>query len=162
MLKQMPHILAAIAITLLLACCNRSETGRNQEFIVFERDTRDKDMGFKPTTQQIDQAETKLVEYLETKTRNNQTIYVRSLDENMPLQDRLVYYKRRYFGRISVNGERIIKIEFVFVRCGGQGEWEKIAYTNDETKGCWWSVLYNLDRDQIDDLNHRLIQITPQ
>lgn len=99
------HWLGHILAILLLACCNRTETRRTQEFIVFERDTREKDMGFKPT-----------------------------------------------FGRISVNGEHIIKIEFVFVRCGGQGEWEKIAYTNDETKGCWWSVLYNLDRDQIDDL----------
>jgi hypothetical protein len=75
-----------------------------------------------------------------------------ALDGNVPLQDQLKYYKRRYFGRTSIEGEQIIKIEFVFVRCGGQDEWKKIEYTNDKTKDCWMSVQYSIDHDQIYDL----------
>jgi len=77
---------------------------------------------------------------------------VNSLDGMVPLQDQLKHYKRRYFGRSSIEGEKVIKIEFVFVRCGGQDEWKKIEYTNDNTKDCWWSVQYNIDRDEIYDL----------
>lgn len=79
-------------------------------------------------------------------------IYVNSLDGKVPLQDQLKCYKRRYFGRTSIEGEKIIKIEFIFVRCGGQNEWKQIEYTNDKTKDCWWSVQYSIDYDQIYDL----------
>jgi len=138
-----------------LTCCNNSERRLNQEFVVFENDTRDKEIGFKPTTNQIDKAELKLLDYLETKTNNNQTIYVNSLDNKVPLQQQLKYYKRRYFGVTNSAGEKIIKIEFVFVRCGGQDEWKQIDYTNDKTNGCWWTVQYNINHDQIYNLNLR-------
>ena len=148
MLKQTIYILAI----LLLICCNNSARRFTQDFIVFESDTRDKDIGFKPTTSQIDEAEKKLHEYLKAKTKTNETIFINSLDGKVPLQNQLKYYKRRYFGRTSIEGEQIIKIEFVFVRCGGQDEWKKVDYTNDNTKECWWSVQYNVDQDQIYDL----------
>jgi|SRR5690554_7431538 len=149
MLRQTIYILAI----LLLTCCNNTGVILTQDFIVLKSDTSDKNIGFKPTTNQIDKAEKKLVDFLESKTKNNETIYINSLDEKVPLQDQLKYYKRRYFGRTSIEGEKIIKIEFVFVRCGGQGEWKKIEYINEETKGCWWSVQYNIDNNQIYDLN---------
>jgi hypothetical protein len=145
MLRQTIYILTI----LFLASCNDSERTLNQEFIVFDRDTRDKDIGFKPTTSQIDVAEQKLLHYLETKTKTNQTIYINSFDGKVPLQEQLKYYKRRYFGRTSIEGEKIIKIEFVFVRCGGRDEWKKMDYTNDNTKDCCWSVQYNVDHEQI-------------
>ena len=136
----------------LLTCCNNTERRFTQDFIVFESDNRDKDIGFKPTTNQIDKAESKLLDYLETKTKDNQTIYVNSLDGKVALQEQLKYYKRRYFGRTSIEGEKIIKIEFVFVRCGGPDEWKQIEYTNEKTTDCWWSIQYSIDRDQIFDL----------
>ncbi|QGW27508.1 hypothetical protein [Phnomibacter ginsenosidimutans] len=148
MLRQTIYILTI----LFLMSCNDSERRHTQAFVVYESDTRDKDIGFKPTTTQIDDAEKKLLDYLETKTKTNQTIFVNSLDGKVPLQDQLKYYKRRYFGRTSIEGEKIIKIEFVFVRCGGQDEWKKVDYTNDNTKDCWWSVQYSVDHDQIYDL----------
>jgi|SRR5690554_48071 len=148
MLRQTIYILTILFLT----CCNNTERRVTQDFIVFESNTRDKDVGFKPTTNQIDKAESKLVDYLETKTKNNETIYVNSLDGKVPLQDQLKYYKRRYFGWTSIEGEQIIKIEFVFVRCGGQDEWKNLEYTNDKTKDCWWSVQYSIDHDQIYDL----------
>lgn len=148
MLRQTIYILTI----LLLTCCNNAERRFNQDFVVFESDTRDKDIGFKPTTNQINKAESKLTDYLESKTKNNETIYVNSLDGKVPLQDQLKYYKRRYFGRTSIEGEKIMKIEFVFVRCGGHDEWKQIEYTNDKTKDCWWSVQYSIDYDQIYDL----------
>jgi hypothetical protein len=148
MLRQTIYILTILFLT----SCNDSERKHTQDFVVFESDTRDKDIGFKPTTSQIDEAEQKLLDYLAIKTKTNQTIFVNSLDEKVPLQDQLKYYKRRYFGRTSIEGEKIIKIEFVFVRCGGQDEWKKVDYTNDNTKDCWWSVQYSIDQDQIYDL----------
>jgi hypothetical protein len=151
MLRQTIYILTILFLT----SCNDSERKHTQDFVVFESDTRDKDIGFKPTTSQIDEAEQKLLDYLEMKTKTNQTIFVNSLDGKVPLQDQLKYYKRRYFGRTSIEGDHIIKIEFVLVRCGGQDEWKKIGYTNEEIKGCWWSVQYNMDTNQIYDLNLR-------
>lgn len=144
--------IAYILIILILTCCNNTEGRFAQDFVVFESDTRSKDIGFKPTTNQIKKAEAKLVDYLETKTRNNETIYVTRLERKVPLQDQLKYYKRRYFGRTSIEGEQVIKIEFVFVRCGGQDEWKKIDYTDEHTKDCWWTVQYSIEHDQIYDL----------
>lgn len=149
MLRQTFFILAI----LLLTCCNNTEGRFMQEFVVFEADNRDKDIAFKPTKKQIDKAESKLIEYLVTKEKNNQTIYTSSLNGKTPLQDQLKYYKRRYSGRTSVEGEKILKIEFVFVRCGGQNDWKEIEYTSDSTKECWWSVQYSIDRDLIFGLN---------
>ena len=137
---------------MFLACCNNAESCFNKDCIVFERDTRNKDFSFKPTQNQINKADLKLIDYLETKTKNKETIYINSLDEKIPLHDQLKYYKRRYFGRTSITGELIIKFEFVSVRCGGHDEWKKIEYTNDKTKDCWWSIQYNIDQDQIYDL----------
>jgi hypothetical protein len=148
MLRQTIYIL----IILFLTSCNHSERKYYQDFIVFESDTNGREIRFKPTISQIDEAEQKLLDYLETKTKNTQTIFVNSLDEKIPLQDHLKYYKRRYFGLTSIKGEKTIKIEFVFVRCGGQDEWKNVDYTNDITKDCWWSVQYSIDRDQIYDL----------
>lgn len=91
--------------------------------------------------------------YLDNLTKNNKTILVNSLDKKVPLQEQLRYYKRRYFGRTNIEGEKVNKIEFVFVRCGGQDEWKKVNYTNEKTKDCWLSVQYNIDNDSIYDLN---------
>jgi hypothetical protein len=135
-----------------LTSCNNTERNFDQKFIVYKSDTRTKDIGFKPTTNQINKANTKLLNYLDTKSKNNQTVFKNSLEGKVPLQNQLKYYKRRYFGQINIGGEQIIKIEFVFVRCGGQDEWKKIEYTNVQTKDCWWSVIYNIDKDQILDL----------
>ncbi|PBQ33236.1 hypothetical protein CNR22_16130 [Sphingobacteriaceae bacterium] len=106
----------------------------------------------KPSTRQIEKAEQRLLEYLDAKTADNQKIYTTSLDKKVPLQDQLKWYKRRYFGRTSIEGDKIIKIEFVAVRCGGHDEWKKVEFTNDDTKDCWWSVQYDIDNDQIYDL----------
>lgn len=132
--------------------CNDSERKHNQDFVIFESDPHDKDIGFKPTISQIDEAEQKLFNYLEMKTKTNQTIFINSLNIKVPLQDQLKYYKRRYFGRTSIEGEKIIKIEFVFVRGGGQNEWKKVNYTNDNKKDHYWSVQYSIDHEQIYDL----------
>lgn len=148
MLRQLFYILT---IGLFISCSN--PTTESLEFIAFADDPREKDICFKPTSGQIERAEKKLVDYLNSKTENNQTIFVYRLDEKIPLQDYLHYYKRRYFGRTNIEGIKIIKIEFVFVRCGGREEWKQIEYTTNDTRECWWSVQYDLDNDQIFDLN---------
>ena len=132
--------------------CKSSIRKKVPEIVVYERNTRKEEIGFKPRTTQIDSAELRLLEYLDSKAKVDQTVFVNSLGVKVPLQDQLKYYKRRYFGGINNNGERILLIEFVFVRCGEQNEWKKINYTNDQTKGCWWSVKYSSDRNEIFDL----------
>lgn len=135
----------------LLLSCNDSTTSR-LDTIIFDNDPKEKDISFTPTIVQIEKAETKLLEYLAAKTVDNQTIYVTNFEEKIPLQNELKYYKRRYFGRTSIEGDKIIKIEFVFVRCGGHDDWKKVGYANETTKECWWSVQYDIDNDQIYDL----------
>jgi hypothetical protein len=91
MFRQTIYILTILFLT----SCKNSARKHAQEFVVFENDTRDKDIGFKPTTTQIAMAELKLLDYLDTKTKANQTIFVNSLDGKVPLQHQLKYYKRR-------------------------------------------------------------------
>ena len=129
---------------LILTNCVSSESKFNSKFVVFESDNSGGSIGFKPTTALIEKANQKLIECLETKIASNQTILVDGLDGKESLLDELKYYKRRYVGLLDENGDEIIKIEFVFVRCGGQDEWKHINYTKDNPDGCWWSVQYNL------------------
>lgn len=147
MLRQTLYIL----IIRLLIGCTDSKTSR-PDSVTFDNDPREKDICFIPTSSQIEKAETRLKEYLSTKSEENQTIYVAELDKKIPLQDELKFYKRRYFGRTSIEGDKIIKIEFVFVHCGGHDDWKKVEYANETTKDCWWSVQYDIDNDQIFDL----------
>lgn len=142
-----------IMMALFLMCCNTSEMRYHKDFVVFENDTRNVYMGFKPSCEQIEKADMKFLEYLESRTKNNSTVLINSIDGMVPLQEQLKYYKRRYFGLINNGGERVIKVEFVFARCGGNDEWKKLEYTNIGTKECWWSVLYNIGQDRITDLN---------
>ncbi len=137
----------------IFGSCNNIDRTKIQDFVVFENDSREKDICFKPTNIQIEKAEKSLFMYLDNLTKNNKTILVNSLDKKVPLQKQLWYYKRRYFGRTNIEGEKVNKIEFVFVRCGGQDEWKKVNYTNEKTKDCWLSVQYNIDNDSIYDLN---------
>ena len=145
MLKQTLFILTLLT----LAACNNSPY--RQDFVVFEQDTRESknNNGFKPTSTQIDKAEQSILSYLTEKTKNNQTILIGSLDGEVPLKEQLKYYKRRYFGQTNILGEKTIKIEFVFVRCGGQDEWKNIEYTSNKTNGCWWTALYSIEKDCI-------------
>ena len=147
MFRQTLYILT---IGLFLSCSDL-KTGR-PDSVTFDTDPREKDISFTPTNGQIENAEDKLINYLTSKTAENQTIFITKLGEKIPLQDELKYYKRRYFGRTSIEGDKIIKIEFVAVRCGGHDEWKKVEYANEITKDCWWSVQYDIDNDQIYDL----------
>jgi len=144
--------LLGLLIILHLTACDYANRRFIQDSIVFERDTRLPNIGFKPTPEEIQKAESAFFDFLDAKTSNNETIYETHLDEQVPLQEMLRYYKRRYFGLMSVIGEKVIKIEFVFVRCSGQGEWKNIEYTNEQTKDCWWSVQYSIDSEQIYEL----------
>lgn len=151
MILTVKKSICIIIILVLLSCTDKGHE-HDQDVVVFESDTRGKNIGFKPTSDQIDQAESRLVDYLETQTELNQTIYIENFGKKVPLQDRLKFYKKRYFGAITHEGEKIITTEFVFGRCGGHEEWRKIGYTNHKTKSCWWSVRYSLKYDRIYDL----------
>ena len=150
MIRKRVYILACI----FLYCCKNPDKRFIHDFIVFEGDIREKNGGFKPTAEQIDKAGSRLFDYLEKKTKDKETIFIQSLYGKVPLQNQLKYYQRRYFGQNSLDGNQIVKIEFVFVRCGGQDQWKKIDYTNED-QGCWWSVQYNLKSNKIYDLNLR-------
>jgi hypothetical protein len=131
----------------IIACDTAPRQG-----IIFESHPNEKDPAFKPTNAQIDKAENKLKAYLLEKTKSNETIYENVFSEKIPLEERLKFYNRRYFGRVNIEDEQVILIEFVFVRCGGSEEWKKIEYAREDNKECWWSVQYNIDRDEIYDL----------
>lgn len=113
--------LRILTISLLSACNNINRT-KTQDYVVFENDSREKDISFKPTNNDIEKAEKRLFEHLDNLTKNNKTILVNNLDKKIPLQENLRYYKRRYFGKMNNQGEQIIEIEFVFIRCGGTDE----------------------------------------
>ncbi len=152
---MLKYIYIILILVTVLSCDSDSRQffDDGYEGYVFESDPNEKDISYVPSNAQINKAENKLREYLENRTKNNETIFENILNEKVPLEQRLKYYKRRYFGRINIENEKIIKIEFVFVRCGGHEDWKKIEYTAGQNKGCWWSVQYNVNSDDIYDLD---------
>ena len=84
MLRQ---TLIILTIGLFISCAD-SKISR-PDTVTFDNDPRQKDVSFKPSTGQIEKAEERLLEYLNAKTAENQTIYITNLDEKVPLQDQL-------------------------------------------------------------------------
>lgn len=154
MMKRLSYIILTLFTIVSCDSSPRQISDSGREGFVFKSAPNEKDISFIPTDSQIDRAENKLAEYLMKKTKNHETIYENVFNEKIPLEDRLKYYKRRYFGRINIENEKVIKIEFVFVRCAGNEEWKKIEYTTEKNKECWWTVQYNINSDDIYDLRH--------
>lgn len=147
------YIYTAFALLIFISCDNSSRQifKDGYEGFVFESDPDEKDISFVPSSSEIESAEDKLMEYLKERTKNNETIFEDVFGEKIPLENRLKYYKRRYFGRKSIENQKIIKIELVFVRCGANEEWKQEKYTKEDNKECWWSVQYSIDNDEIYD-----------
>jgi hypothetical protein len=108
--------------------CNQSEHEINKvgySGIVFKQKPNDKDLSFIPTEGEIDD--------LESKLKNELPNYLsmdadkrpeKELNRSIILRD-LAKYKRRYFGRITIEGESIILIEFVHPDAtGNNADWK--------------------------------------
>lgn len=65
----------------LLSACNNIDKTKTQDYVVFENDSREKDISFKPTNNDIEKAEKRLFEHLDNLTKNNKTILVNNLDK---------------------------------------------------------------------------------
>jgi hypothetical protein len=127
-------------IMLSLGCGKESTTNEIQ---IFSGDPNDK-RWFTPSNNDILEFEDGFKAYLNKRTAENSTIYDTELGKKVPLQDRLKYYKKRVFGKIMPNNDKILTVEYVSVRCGGGKKWRELLYTADEDKDCWWFVQYNL------------------
>ena len=108
---------------------------------------------FTPSDKEIYEFETSLRLHLEKLTSAGNG-FERNVFERMhPLEYSLGWFKRRYFGIID-NGTRKIFVELVFVRCGGSEDWEKIDYPSDANFECWWSVEYDIEKNEIEKIKY--------
>lgn len=129
-----------LMFVIVLMSCGRNSN--NYDVQIFA-DSSDKTTFF-PTENEIEEFNNGLKKYLDDKTQQNATIYYFVLNEKIPLQQALKYYKRRVFGKIMPNKNKLVIVEFVFTRCAGGEEWRKKDYTNFDNKACWWFAEYNL------------------
>ena len=120
--------------------------------VIFKEDPNDKDLPFEPTISDVEEVEIALRDYL-IKSKTDRTNY-KIRQKNIPKPDKLQYYKRRYFGRESIEGEKVIKVEYIFNRCMSPEDrdkenWKNIIYLEKVDSMCWFKFQYNMDRKEI-------------
>lgn len=121
---------------------------------IFKEDPRNSFQSFIPSREELDKFETSLKKYLEELTASNKGYKRNVLDEVHPLEYSLGWFKRRYFGRIDNKGNRKIFVELVGVRCGGPRKWKQIEFPSQSNFGCWWSVEYDIQKNEIEKLKY--------
>jgi hypothetical protein len=150
-------IIISILLFVFLISCEGTERNHlpDKEFIVvYESDSRTNLKSFNPSPEEIETFEKGLMSHLTKKTKNGKGITDPVFEKTEPLENRLKYYKRRYFGRINKSGVKIMFVEFVFIRCGGSEEWKNLEYTNSDNQECWWSTEFNLETKKVKRLRY--------
>ncbi|MBL1281039.1 MAG: hypothetical protein COA33_012235 [Fluviicola sp.] len=148
--------LATILILTLLSCESKppDHIPPDKFSKKFETDFRCELQSFLPNDNELDMFEEALKKHLENLTSLGIGFERNVLEKVHPLEYSLGWFKRRYFGRINKNGERKIFTELVPVRCGGSEDWKQIDYPSDSNIACWWSVEYDLTRNEIEKVNY--------
>lgn len=134
-------------------------TSNNQDYIfsdkdcvIFKEDSNEKDVSFEPSISEVEEVEIAFRDYLNKSKK--ETLSKDFKQRNIPELNELKYYKRRYFGRINIEYEKVIKVEYIFNRClkpqdRDNEEWKKINYLKNIDSMCWFSFSYNLKRKVI-------------
>ena len=135
-----------IPFLILLSCENEKN---EQDYIVFENNPLEKDIPFKPSNAQIEKLNIKLIDFLNSQEK---PIYINKSGNKTPLIEQLKYYKRRYVGRMNIEGDKIIKVELVLVRCASMCQWKNVII-DKKYKDCIFSVQYRVEDDEIYGLN---------
>jgi len=144
-----------ISILILFANCTTNKT--DYEFsektcVIFKEDPNEKDIPFEPTISDVEEVEIAFRDYLK-KSKTDTTNYKIS-QNNIPKPDELKYYKRRYFGRENIEGEKVIKVEYIFNRCmtpkdRNEENWKNIRFIQTVDSMCWFNFQYNMERMEI-------------
>lgn len=120
----------------------------------FENDSRNEFQSFIPSKDELFKLEIELKRHLEHLTKSDSGLVRNVLNEVHPLEYSLGWFNRRYFGRISTDGERKIFVELVFVRCAGKEKWKRIDYLSELDSICWWSIEYDVAKNKIEIINY--------
>ena len=146
--------LILILLILIVSCnANKGDYEYSEKMsVIFKEDINDKDIPFEPTISEVQEAEIAFRDYL-TQSKSD-TINFPIKQNRIPNLDRLEYYKRRYFGRVNIEGEKVIKVEYIFNRCiSGEDrdnkEWKNPNYLKNIDSTCWFKFQYNLNKNVI-------------
>lgn len=146
--------LTILLIIISFGCSNRKKEYEftNENAVIFLEDPTEKDISFEPTISEVENTEIALQNYLKNKISD--TVKFTKNGNQLPTSDRLVYYKRRYFGRINTENEKVIKVEYIFNRCMSPQErdlekWKDFDFKKNIDSSCWFSFQYNLNRKEI-------------
>ncbi len=144
-----------LSILILFANCTTQSTDyafSEKTCVIFDADPNEKDVPFEPSIADVEEVEIAFRDYL--KKCNTDTTNYKISQKNIPKPDELKYYKRRYFGRENIEGEKVIKVEYIFNRCISpkdrkEENWKNISYIESVDSTCWFSFQCNLDRMEI-------------
>ncbi len=152
----MPQIIKGILVILVLFvnCTTKKNDYQcsDEMCVIFKEDPNDKDTPFEPTPSEIEEVEIAFRNYIVSNKPDSLTFGIHH--KNVPKPDKLVYYKRRYFGRINIENEKVIKVEYIFNRCitpedHDQERWKDLLYLEKVDSMCWFSFQYNMSRNEI-------------
>lgn len=144
-----------LTIFLLFAACTAQKKGyefSEETCVIFKEDPFDKDVPFEPTVAEVEAVEKEFRAYLQ-KSKTDTINYPIS-QKDIPLEEELSYYKRRCFGRENIEGEKVIKVQYIFNRCispqdRAKEQWKNINYLERVDSTCWFSFQYNMERREI-------------
>lgn len=145
-----------IASTLFLFSCANEENGlqySDEYIVIFEQDPNDKDVPFEPSISEVKEAEAAFITYLKNR---KDTLNYPIFQKHIPEEERLIYYKRRFFGRVNIENQKVIKVEFIMNRCMNNKDrnsynWKRVDYirkmmNKESQRTCWFSFQYNIDQ----------------
>jgi hypothetical protein len=144
-----------ITLLILICSCNTNKKDyifSDEDCVIFKEDPNEKDESFEPTISEVKEVETAFRDYLDIIRQD--TINYALRQQNVPKSEKLKIYKRRYFGRVNTEGEKVIKAEFIFVtyltsKERKKEQWKEINYLENKESMCWFSFQYNLERKVI-------------
>lgn len=147
-------LIISIIILLLISC---TANKKNYEFsaknsVIFKEDPNEKDVPFEPSISEVEEVEIAFRDYLIKSKTDTANYNIRQ--KNIPKLDKLEYYKRRYFGRENIEGEKVIKVEYIFNRCitsknRNEEKWRNVLYIEKVDSMCWFKFQYNMARKEI-------------
>ena len=145
-----------LLIALVYSCSRKEKDTLFSEdvCVIFNEDPLEKDVSYEPTISEVEKVELVFREYL--KKSKSDSINYPIAQKQIPAIGSLKYYKRRYFGRENIEGEIVIKVEYIFNRCMSPQErereresWKKVNYRSKVHPSCIFSFQCNMERMKV-------------
>jgi hypothetical protein len=152
-----PSSMSKIVLFTLLFClaffsCSKGQreiATNDYNGIIYPQHPYDKDISFIPSIGEMEILEKNLTKNLENILATEKD--TSELKNKAMIRKDLKRYKRRYFGRISIEGEKIIMVEFIHPDIIEKEEWKKPIWSVDGGGYIFWRIQYRLKEEEFYD-----------